>query len=201
MPRSSALLVGIGGSGKQSLAKFASYIQGYLTYQIQLTKSYNENQFKEDIKNLFDITGHRGKQVSFILTDQEIKSEDFLEYINMILNTGEIPGLIPKDEKEIWLTEVWTEYIKNHKENKEPSNQEIYTYFLNRLRDNLHIILCFSPVGNKFRERARKFPALFNECTIDWFLPWPAEALSQVAEQNISKMTLESNQETRAMLP
>lgn len=88
MPRSSALLVGIGGSGKQSLAKFASYIQGYLTYQIQLTKSYNENQFKEDIKNLFDITGHRGKQVSFILTDQEIKSEDFLEYINMILNTG-----------------------------------------------------------------------------------------------------------------
>lgn len=73
MPWSSILLVGIGGSGKQSLAKFASFIQGYSVYQIQLTKSYNENQFKEDIKNLFDITGHKGKPITFILTDQEIK--------------------------------------------------------------------------------------------------------------------------------
>ena len=50
------------------------------------------------------------------------------------------------------------------------------------MRDNLHIVLCFSPVGQKFRERARKFPALFNECCIDWFLPWPEEALISVAE-------------------
>ncbi len=41
----------------------------------------------------------------------------------MVLSTGEIPGLIPKDEKEIWMSEVRTEYIKNHKENKEPTNQ------------------------------------------------------------------------------
>lgn len=99
----------------------------------------------------------------------------------MVLSTGEIPGLIPKDEKEIWLSDVWTEFVKKFKDNKEPTNTEIYDYFLNRLRDNLHIVLCFSPVGNKFRERARKFPALFNECTIDWFLPWPEEALKSVA--------------------
>ena len=43
-------------------------------------------------------------------------------------------------------------------------------------------MLCFSPVGQKFRDRSRKFPALFNECTIDWFLPWPEEALVSVAE-------------------
>lgn len=91
----------------------------------------------------------------------------------MVLSTGEIPGLIPKDEKEIWLGDVWTEYVKKYKDNKEPTAIEIYDYFLNRLRDNLHIVLCFSPVGDKFRNRARKFPALFNECTIDWFLPWP----------------------------
>lgn len=119
----------------------------------------------------------------------------------MVLSTGEIPGLIPKDEKEIWMSEVRTEYIKNHKENKEPTNQQIYEYFLNRLRDNLHLVLCFSPVGNKFRERARKFPALFNECTIDWFLPWPAEALTQVAEQTVSTMKLDAVEETKQMLP
>ena len=119
----------------------------------------------------------------------------------MVLSTGEIPGLIPKDEKEIWLGDVRTEFVKKHKENKEPTSTEIYDYFLNRLRDNLHIVLCFSPVGNKFRNRARKFPALFNECTIDWFLPWPETALENVANQFIGQLNLEASQEVREKLP
>lgn len=53
---------------------------------------------KEDIKNLFDMSGHKGVNVTFILTDAEVKSEVFLEYINMVLSTGEIPGLLQKDE-------------------------------------------------------------------------------------------------------
>jgi dynein heavy chain, axonemal len=35
-----------------------------------------------------------------------------------------------------------------------------YETFQIILRDNLHICLCFSPVGEKFRIRALKFPAL-----------------------------------------
>lgn len=58
----------------------------------------------------------------------------------------------------------------------------MWSFLIDRVRDNLHIVLAFSPVGVKFRERARKFPALFNECTIDWFLPWPEEALVSVSE-------------------
>jgi len=58
--------------------------------------------------------------------------------------------------------------------------------FVDRVRDYLHIVLCFSPVGQKFRDRAIKFPALFNECTIDWFMPWPEEALISVASSFIN---------------
>lgn len=50
--------------------------------------------------------------MSFILTDSEVKKEEFLEYINMILSTGEIPGLIAKDEKEVWLGNVRNDYVK-----------------------------------------------------------------------------------------
>ena len=77
----------------------------------------------------------------------------------------------------------------------------IYEYFLNRLRDNLHIVLCFSPVGTKFRDRARKFPALFNECCIDWFLEWPQSALSTVAEEFMSQIEVEAKPEVRKQLP
>jgi len=119
-PRSSALLVGVGGSGKQSLTKLAADIGRYLTRQLVLTKSFGEKDLKEEIKEYLDITGHQGKQLAFIMTDAEIKSESFLEYINMLLSTGEIPGLIAKDEKEAWLGDITSEFQKE-KQVAEPS--------------------------------------------------------------------------------
>jgi len=54
------------------------------------------------------------------MTDAEIKKEEFLEYINMLLSTGEIPGLIAKDEKEAWLGDITSEFCKEKGVN-EPS--------------------------------------------------------------------------------
>lgn len=65
----------------------------------------------------------------------------------------------------------------------------------------MHVCLCFSPVGQKFRDRFRKFPTLFNECTIDWFLPWPEEALISVAESFIEKFKeLDTDNNTKSLL-
>lgn len=45
---------------------------------------------------------------------------------------------------------------------------QLYAFFLERVRTNLHVILCLSPVGETFRERCRMFPGLVNCTTIDW---------------------------------
>lgn len=63
------------------------------------------------------------------------------------------------------------------------SNMYIYYYsfsFTTLFRRNLHVVLAFSPVGDAFRTRVRKFPALVNCTVIDWFQPWPHEALFSV---------------------
>lgn len=111
-PSGNILLVGVGGSGKQSLTKLAAYIVKHIFFQISLTKTYNDNNLKDDIKELYRYAGPMGNQVTFIMTDAEIKSETFLEAINSMLATGEIPGLIPKDEKDVISLECKTVYQK-----------------------------------------------------------------------------------------
>ena len=90
-------------------------------------------------------------------------------------------GLLPKEDREIILADMRNIYGKERPQAPDPTNLDLYNYFIDRVRNNLHIVLCFSPVGDKFRERFRKFPAVFNGCNINWFLPWPEEALISVS--------------------
>ena len=102
-PRGSALLVGVGGSGKQSLTRLAAYAADALFAQVTVTKSYSATNLLEDFKPLYRHAGVHAKGCAFIFTDKEIKDEGFLELLNIFLNTGELPNLFPRDELDALL--------------------------------------------------------------------------------------------------
>ena len=79
----------------------------------------------------------------------------------------------------------------------DPSAGTLWNYFISRVKDHLHMVLAFSPVGNKFRERAQKFPSLFNECSINWVLPWPEEALISVSTKFLGDFNIECTDEVK----
>ena len=68
---------------------------------------------------------------------------------------------------------------------------EIMADFMTKAKQNLHVVLTFSPIGEEFKRRLRMFPSLVNCCTIDWFLPWPKEALQSVAETFLNDVELD----------
>ena len=188
-PRGNAMLVGVGGSGKQSLTRFGSFMAGFKCFSIELTRGYGITEFRDDLKNLYVQTGIEGTPTVFLFTDTQIVTEGFVEDINNILNSGEVPGLFAQDEKERMMTEI-RPYAESLGLN--PTKDVLFSTFINRVRDNLHIILCMSPVGEAFRSRCRQFPSLINCCTIDWFMEWPEEALTSVSNRFLSKVDLGS---------
>lgn len=50
--------------------------------------------------------------------------------------------------------------------------------------------MTMSPIGNAFRNRVRKFPAIVNCCTIDYFHSWPEDALLAVASRFLGTVDL-----------
>jgi len=199
MPRGSGLLVGVGGSGKQSLTRLASFISRAMCFQITLTKQYNTNSLMDDIRILYRNAGHKRQPTTFLFTESEIKDEVFLETINSILSTGEVPGLFAKDEMMAMTADLRNDFLKD-RPNLEETSDNLKQYFTDCVRDNLHIMLCMSPLNPKFPIRARKFPSLVSSPTVDWFLAWPEEALVSVSRGFIQDYALDCTPETKQAL-
>eukprot|EP00946_MAST-07B_sp_MAST-7B-sp1_P003364 g3364.t1 len=192
MPGGNALLVGVGGSGRQSLTRLAAFMAGYKVKQIALSKNYTFVDWRTDLCSVLHLAGTGKTEMVFLLSDTQIKEEAYVEDVNSMLNTGQVPNIFEVDEKSTIIEEM----RKILKQQGDPNlstmtNENIFDRYIQRCRDRLHIILAFSPIGDSFRERLRKFPAIINCCTIDWFYAWPKDALLSVASYFLNDVEMD----------
>ncbi|XP_067673689.1 dynein beta chain, ciliary-like [Haliotis asinina] len=177
-PRGNALLIGVGGSGKQSLSRLAAFISNLDVFQITLRKGYSITDLKADLAGLYLKTGLKSMGMVFLMTDAQVSDERFLVLINDLLASGEITDLFADDEVEEVISGVRNE-VKG--QGLEDTRENCWRFFIDRVRKLLKVVLCFSPVGSTLRVRGRKFPAVVNCTSIDWFHEWPEEALISVS--------------------
>jgi len=146
-PSGNALLVGVGGSGKQSLTKLAAFILEMDVVRIMPNATYGMNELRIDLETMYTKAGCAGASILFILTDSQITNEKFLVYINDMLSSGWVPDMFPKEEKDAVLSKIRSE-AKSSGYLDTPD--QLFEFFLDKCKKNLHIALCFSPVGDQF---------------------------------------------------
>jgi dynein heavy chain len=157
------------------LARLAAHLAGYKVFTVEVRKNFRESDFREKLKDLYYMTGVEDKPTMFLFSDTQIKNESFLEDICYILSRGEIPNL--------YTTEELANIREAMRQQQDSFSKDVsyYEKFIERAWNNIHVVLCMSPVGDSFRNRCRMFPALVNCTTIDWFSEWPEDALKEVA--------------------
>merc|ERR1719258_120846 len=106
MARGNAMLIGLGGSGKQSMTRLATFTAGFKIFEITLSRGYGDTEFRDDLRLFYG--GVVKAPRSFLFMDCHVLDDGFLEYINNILTVGMVPALFGDDEKEPLLQVIRT---------------------------------------------------------------------------------------------
>lgn len=195
-PLGHMLMAGSSGVGKSVIARLAAWLRGYSTFWLQVHREYDLTAFEEDLRALLRRAGCKGEKICFIFDESNILQPAFLEYMNALLASGEVPGLFEGEE--------WVKLMQDIRESiaatKAPGGQgkdntvllhnatdhDLYQWFVQNVQEKLHVVFTINPSSAEFASRAVASPALFNRCTIDWFGDWEYETLLQIARARIS---------------
>ena len=192
---SHALLVGVGGSGKQSLSRLACFIKDIDISMPNLSGTdYNNEAFLLDMRNLMmkSVLKSAESPMCFLINDNHIIDEYFLVYINNFLSSYWVDEIFEtRQDLEAQMVKFLKSGAPNLGFTKSASDytmEGLFNYLIYRVKTNVHLILCMSPVGDTLRVRARKFPSILSGTSIDWFHEWPDTALTAVSARAIAEM-------------
>lgn len=148
------------------------------------------------MRKLLKYSGMEGKPAVFLLPDTQIIKEAFLEDVNALLNSGDVPNIFDAGAKEE-IGAVIRPICASM--GLSTTKAAVYAQFLARVQENLHVVLAMSPGSDLFRSRLRMYPALLNCCSIDWFSEWPDEALTSVAKAQLAEIQFKDDNERNSV--
>eukprot|EP01091_Cochliopodium_minus_P010435 TRINITY_DN2760_c1_g1_i1.p1 TRINITY_DN2760_c1_g1~~TRINITY_DN2760_c1_g1_i1.p1 ORF type:complete len:4604 (+),score=1553.39 TRINITY_DN2760_c1_g1_i1:76-13887(+) len=180
-PQGHALLIGVSGGGKTVLSRFVAWMNGLSIFTIKVNNRYSADDFKEDLRHVMIRTGCKEEKVCFIFDESNVLESNFLELMNTLLASGDVPGLYEGDEYSALMQQCKEGISRNNL--MIDNEEEMYKWFVDNVRKNLHVVFTMNPASPDFHNRSATSPALFNRCVLDWFGDWSNTALFQVGSE------------------
>lgn len=214
IPQGHLIAVGDGDLGRRTAIKLAAVMAGAELFEFNFKDSYTTDDWKEDIKQVLMAAGLNERTTLLMYTDPNIRNaNEFMNDIITVMDNSELPNLFESDDKSKIMDAMQSVakkmvrtcfcfsrfgcdfqmlllFFNLQDQIIDTTPAALYKLFVERIRENLHIALVISSIGDRYRDYIHCYPSLLNCCTIDRFLPWPDDALQSMAEQFIGQMEL-----------
>ena len=133
------------------------------------------------------MAGVEGKELVFLLEDYQILDPGYLELVNSLLSSGEVPGIFTPEELEPLLAPL-----------RDLMSQEGYrgtlpSYFSQRVKGNLHVVLIMDSKSSDFTKNCEANPALYTHCAFQSMEGWSGKSMVKIPQlflQNVVGMKL-----------
>ena len=174
-------MAGLSGIGRHVALTIVSAMHGVEVVTPKLTNNYTVKQFKDELKRVMAKAGVEGEQVVLLLEDFQFVNVQFLEMINSLLSSGEIPGLFEPNELDAMLNPL-----------RDLSSNEGYRgslagFFALRVKANLHVVLIMDSSNPEFSLKCESNPAIFKTCTVLWMESWSKTTMMQIPDLFLKK--------------
>lgn len=188
-PLGHVLLVGESGAGKTVLSRFVAWMEGLSVFQVKASRRYSLEDFDDDLRHVLRRTGVDGEKLCFIFDESNVLDAAFLERMNALLASGEVPGLFEGDDKTSLMNAL--KDASSRESFIADSEEDLFRWFTKRVQRHLHIVFTMNPASADFGNRAATSPALFNRCVVNWVGDWDDKALAQVAHEFTAQSDLD----------
>ena len=199
-PSGNILLLGEGGSGRETSARVAAILKEATIFSPPVSPSFTFIHWRAEMKTLLKAAGLNGKCSVLFLTMETLNVKEFMRDINMLLTNGSIDGLFSVDER-YEITEQVHQYLKSMKAEgeKELTPSELYTKFLERSMENFHMVVKVPSDTNDMRNLCRTYPEFLAKSVVCHFPEWPDDALMKSAEMIFEDLSV-SREERKAII-
>ncbi|XP_062407923.1 dynein cytoplasmic 2 heavy chain 1 [Sardina pilchardus] len=191
-PGGSLLLAGRSGVGRRTVTSVVSHMHAATLFTPKVSRNYALKQFNADLKTVMQLAGIEGQQVVLLLEDYQFVHPAFLEMVNSLLSSGEVPGLYSTEELEPLLSSL-----------KDQASQDgftgpIFNYFAHRIQQNLHMVLIMDCTNTNFTINCESNPALYRKCSVQWMEGWSESSMKKVPDMLLAQISGEEDSSDRS---
>ncbi|KAK3531386.1 hypothetical protein QTP70_018186, partial [Hemibagrus guttatus] len=190
-PAGCVLLAGRSGVGRRTAVCLVTHMHRATLFTPRISRSYTLKHFRNDLKTVMQMAGVEGQQTVLLLEDHQFVHPSFLEMVNSLLSSGEVPGLYSTEELEPLLLSL-----------KDQAAQDgftgpLFNYYTHRVHQNLHVVLIMDCTNENFTINCESNPALYRKCSVQWLEGWRDSSMKKIPEMFLSEMEEEKSSEKK----
>jgi len=173
------LIAGISGVGRRTCTQLVAYMRGLEFVSPKIGREYTIKEFSKDLKTLFAQLVQENRQALLFIEDHQLTDPKFMQYLNSLISSWEIPGLYTSEELEQLFASLQDEFKTQY------AHRHIFEYFKAKIKNNLRIVLSLDYTHPSFMSYCASNPALYSKCGIIWREQWSKNSMMSLCAHEL----------------